>query len=172
MQHHYQATLQQGIDFLRQLSPAQYIAVTSAAISPIGSHVRHILDHFNSVQRAAHTRLVDYELRQRGSAIELDLHQAITTMQQLQNWVVQLTASELEKSVLVQADIGIGSSKIVQVPSTMGRELMFCCSHAIHHYSSLKSIYQALGGQSADSFDWHRPPLVFSEVWHVDIKLA
>lgn len=91
-------------------------------------------------------------LRQRGSTIELDLHQAITSMQQLQSWLVQLTTSDLEQSVLVQADIGIGSSKVVQVPSTMGRELMFCCSHAIHHYSSLKSIYQALGGQLTDSF--------------------
>lgn len=157
MQNHYLATVQQGIDFLTHLSSTQYTAVTEITASSIGGHVRHILDHFQSIQRSTRVgstwfRFVDYEIRERGGALETDIAMAIQTMHQVHNWISLLDDQELTVAVTVNADVGIGDIKLMQVPSTLGRELMFCCSHAIHHYAVLKSIYQALGGQVSPNF--------------------
>ncbi len=158
MQSHYQATLQQGIDFLLALEPEQYTALCEVATSPIGGHIRHILDHFFSVRLAADRvqlsgmSVVDYERRQRGSKLESDCLAAVDAFRLLQHWIVTLAADQLAQPVIVNADVGIGSTNIVQVPSTLGRELMFCCSHAIHHYALLKSIFQSLGGEMPSTF--------------------
>lgn len=158
MQEHYHATLQQGIEFLLALEASQYTAVSEVATSPIGGHIRHILDHFFSVRHAAEPihapgmSVVDYEIRQRGSILETDCAIAVGAFRQLQHWITTLDPDQLAQPVIVNADIGIGTTKIVRVPSTLGRELMFCCSHAIHHYALLKSIFQALGGEMHATF--------------------
>lgn len=158
MQEHYYATLQQGIEFLLALTPGQYTTISDVATSPIGGHIRHILDHFFSVRQAASSfeftavSIVDYELRQLGSVLETDSAKAMEAFRQLQQWITSLNGEQLAHPVIVNADVGIGSTKIVQVPSTLGRELMFCCSHAIHHYALLKSIFQALGGDMPAMF--------------------
>lgn len=158
MQTHYQATLQQGIEFLLAIEPIHYTAISEVATSPIGGHIRHILDHFFSLRYAAESdhlssvAVVDYERRQRGSVYEHDCGASIDAFKQLQHWISTLALDQLALPVIVNADVGIGSSNIVQVPSTLGRELMFCCSHAIHHYALLKSIFQSFGGQMQATF--------------------
>ena len=158
MKEHYHATLQQGIEFLLVIDPGQYTAISNVATSPIGGHIRHILDHFFSIQHAAEhihdigMNIVDYEFRQRGSVLETDCAEAVAAFMQFQYWITNLDPNQLAQPVIVNADVGIGSTKILQVPSTLGRELMFCCSHAIHHYALLKSIFRSLGGEMPSTF--------------------
>lgn len=39
-----------------------------------------------------------------------------------------------------------------QYPSSLGRELWYCCIHAIHHYASIKTICLEYGIQVPESF--------------------
>ncbi|MDP5135716.1 DinB family protein [Rheinheimera baltica] len=145
MYQHYLATLQQAEDFLFKLTPSQYIAAAADGGSSIGKHMRHILDHFFAIANS--DGLVNYEQRQRGTALEADPALALAKLAQLKTWLKQLPQQQLTRSVMVRSDIGIGTQQLVNVESTLGRELMFACSHAIHHYAMLKQLYQQQTGQ-------------------------
>lgn len=140
MYQHYLATLQQAEDFLAQLTASQYTAAAPDGSSSIGKHMRHILDHFFAIANA--DGLIDYELRQRGTTLETDPSQALAKLAQLKSWLSHMPQQQLAQSVMVRSDIGINKQHIICVESTLGRELMFACSHAIHHYATLKQLYQ------------------------------
>lgn len=152
MFNEYAATLRQGVQFLQQLPPALYSAQPSFCDSPIGKHVRHIVDHFEALRCAVNTHHVDYENRQRGAAIEHCQRTALLTLSELHDWVLHLSNSALENHIQVRADVGIDAPHYAQVASTLGRELMFCASHAIHHYALMKIIAEAFGMTSDAQF--------------------
>lgn len=148
---HYVATLQQGIDFVEQLTNKEYSCSIDRNSSPIGSHVRHILDHYYSVKIGFDTQRVDYELRERGSLVETSKSEALVQLVALQVWISSLSEDLLNQTVSVHSDVGIGSCHIIEVESTLARELMFASSHAIHHYATLKQVYQLIGGKFNDA---------------------
>lgn len=148
---HYIATLQQGINFVEQLTEQEYNYRMDSESSPIGMHVRHILDHYQSVKQGMSSFQVDYELRQRGSSVESSKQEALLQLSALQIWIESLDENSLNQVVTVRSDVGIGSSHIIEVPSTLARELMFASSHAIHHYATLKQAYLMLGGFCRDN---------------------
>ncbi|WP_181902117.1 DinB family protein [Thalassotalea euphylliae] len=152
MQRDFVATIQQGIDFLSGLSQTQYTTVPDGFLSAIGGHIRHIVDHFVALEFALESSLVNYELRQRNSPMERDLAQALARLEQLKTWLSALPDSVFTQSVEVQADVGIGTDNVMSVQSTFGRELMFACSHAIHHYATMKAIHLTFGGESSVQF--------------------
>ena len=143
----YFITLEQGVDFIHQLTDKQYIEIAEGFDSAIGCHVRHILDHFYSVKQGLDLGYVDYEFRRRGALVETCRNKALEQFREVQQWLTHLTEASLIQNIMVKSDIGIGRSHIVQVQSTLARELMFACSHAIHHYATLKLIFQRLGGE-------------------------
>lgn len=148
MQRDFVATVQQGIDFLSGLTQTQYTAVPDGFLSAIGGHIRHVIDHFVALEFALESAVVNYELRQRNSPIERDLAQALERLEQLKVWLLALPDSVFTQSVEVQADVGIGSDNVMTVTSTLGRELMFACSHAIHHYATMKAIHLCIAGET------------------------
>jgi len=152
MTHEYAATLQQGIVFLQQLSPAVYAAAPAVCDSPIGKHVRHIIDHFESLRAAVTTHTLDYEHRHRGAVVEHCHNTAMDVLAELHDWVLHLPSNALNEVIHVHADIGIGAPHYAQVTSTIGRELMFCASHAIHHYAFMKIIASTFGITADDQF--------------------
>lgn len=149
---HYISTIDQGVAFLARLKEQEYCQLADGIPSSIGSHTRHILDHFISLQTSLDTGVVDYEVRQRGSLLETSLTEALNQFAEVRRWILGLNAMTMTKVVRVNADIGIHESHIIQVDSTLSRELMFACSHAIHHYSTLKTIYQLIGGVTSAEF--------------------
>lgn len=149
---HYISTVDQGVSFLARLSEQEYCQLVNGMPSSIGSHTRHILDHFISLQTSLDTGIVDYEVRHRGSLLETSLIEALKQFEEIRCWISSLDAMTMTKIVRVNADIGINETHIIQVNSTLSRELMFACSHAIHHYSTLKTLYQLMGGVTSAEF--------------------
>ncbi|WP_181901524.1 DinB family protein [Thalassotalea euphylliae] len=152
MQRDFVATVQQGIDFLSGLTQTQYTSVPDGFLSAIGGHIRHVIDHFVALEFALESSVVNYELRQRNSPIERDLAEALARLEQLKTWLLALPDSVFTQTVEVQADVGIGSDNVMSVTSTLGRELMFACSHAIHHYATMKAIHLCFGGETSEQF--------------------
>ena len=116
----------------------------------MGTHVRHIIDHYHSVKSGFISKVVDYELRKRGSLAETNRHVSLAQLAAIQVWIKSLTEVSLDETITVRSDVGIDSCHIIEVKSTLARELMFACSHAVHHYAALKHAYQLLGGKSDD----------------------
>lgn len=152
MRKHYQATIAQGISFLRRVSQVQYTALPAGCYGSIGHHTRHINDHFFAVKNSLASGIVDYETRQRGSLTEKSLLTGIQELTQFQSWVGSVPTARFDEDILVNADIGVGESNIIQLKSSLGRELMFSCSHAIHHYAVMKLVFQKLGGRADSQF--------------------
>jgi hypothetical protein len=152
MLSHYISTLDQGVSFLTQLQQRDYCKLADGMSSSIGVHARHILDHFMSLQTCLETGLVDYENRRRGSLVETSLPEALNQFNNIKQWMLALTEADISQVVLVHSDVGINQTHIIEVESTLGRELMFACSHAIHHYSTLKLIFQLIGGKTHAEF--------------------
>src|SRR3546814_19353392 len=70
-----QEMLEQGERLLRDLPAPAYCTVPPGGGSTIGQHMRHMLDHYQSLMNAEHGR-VDYDVRHRGRAIETDIGKA------------------------------------------------------------------------------------------------
>ncbi|GGD66566.1 DinB family protein [Lacimicrobium alkaliphilum] len=140
VKQHYNKTLEQGIDFLITLSDQGYLTPKTPGWSPVGRHFRHIIDHFLAIKTAMANKVVNYDQRHRGSKTERNRALAIQQLQSLQHWLTELDDAILDQPVIVTSDIGIGKCCQVSVQSTVGRELMFACSHAIHHYALIKQL--------------------------------
>ena len=122
---------------LDALSTEQYCAKpTSPFKSSIGEHIRHILDHYHALMLGLDAGHVDYNQRTRQSNVESDLALAISNWQQINDWLSSLNDTDHERVVKVVTEHNI-------VNSTLGRELSFVSSHAVHHFAFIKLLASA-----------------------------
>ncbi|MER2491370.1 DinB family protein [Catenovulum sediminis] len=146
MLNHYQSILQQAIDFIQTLSDTQY-SEPVAGQSSVGAHLRHIIDHFHAiltVDNSYNSYVVDYNVRTRGSQIESDKAFALDTLHTAQKQLGNLTDYQLQQPVTVVSEVGVDSSCIIKVQSSVARELMFATSHAVHHFALMKLLVEPI----------------------------
>lgn len=130
--------LQQGIDFLKTISPEMYVHPCPAVFgSTIGGHFRHNLDHYTAFRRDFDTGSVDYDARDRDTAIETDPAAACALMGSLKDWFASMDPDALDRELRIRMDDG-GDSTWSR--TTARRELQFLLSHSIHHYALIVSI--------------------------------
>ena len=140
--------IDQSIVLLESLNDDEYQDVCQPLFSAsIGQHMRHIIDHFSSLKRGLESHQVDYNHRSRQSDTETSLPIAISQLQQIKAWVLSLNEAQLAKPLNVISDINVQTSHDGSVESTTARELVFCVSHAIHHFAQVKIIRQLQGAQ-------------------------
>jgi hypothetical protein len=139
--------VEQAKVFLSGISAEDYQRIFKPHMSSsIGVHMRHILDHYLALQSGLSTGLVDYNQRQRGSEIESNAQRAMQSWQNIETWLIENCANDLEKPLQVISETSLLSTHSECVNSTLGRELLFVASHAIHHFS-LMAISQSLLGE-------------------------
>ncbi|CAG8713535.1 9240_t:CDS:2, partial [Acaulospora morrowiae] len=163
-------TLQQCIDLLKSLPDDESFVFESKYIpsSTIGKHVRHICDHFrllldsrpipvkrsfaeeyfitsddndndsmNTLNDSSEWN-VDYDNRTRKGAAETSRALAIKQIERLQS-----TIQEYSTIIPLNTPINmctVADKDPMHVQSTYGRELWFCCHHAVHHYALIRVI--------------------------------
>lgn len=134
--------------------------------SAIGSHVRHIHDHFekvlsvdvieprpvsdnNSIGLLSQTATVlEYDVRTRGTKVEYDLSAAILANDDLVQRLRKITMNEHIMSMPVSiAHVTNGydnkqNGAIIVLPSNIARELVFVSHHGIHHVATVKSLIE------------------------------
>ena len=152
----YSQVIEQSIDLLQGLSRAEYQQVCQPLFSAsIGQHMRHIIDHFDSLKRGIASTKVDYNIRSRQSETETCLATAVRHLQEVKTWLLTLSHEQLSLALNVMPEVAVhqhqhGAQEVSQplpVASTLARELMFCVSHAIHHYALVNIIRQLQGTQ-------------------------
>jgi uncharacterized damage-inducible protein DinB len=109
-----------------------YVAKPACGLSgSIGGHVRHVLDHVGAFVDAG-PRVLTYDRRRRGTAVEADPADALAHICRLQTSMESMAARRHDEPIQVLSQIAPDGRAILS-PSSLGRELAFVMSHTVHH---------------------------------------
>jgi uncharacterized damage-inducible protein DinB len=130
------AVLLQGKDLLENLSQEEFLAPHPLGNgASVGAHYRHCLDHFRQLAAGVEIGTVDYDARARDSRLETDRHAALAATEALRSSACKLRRLGEEDPLEVRCGVTYEGEEAGSASSTLGREMMFCISHAIHHYA-------------------------------------
>lgn len=126
--------LQQGVDLLNRHDDATYSAVDASSFgSGIGSHFRHVLDHYQSFLAGASSSVIDYDDRRRGTTLERERSTAIAT---LTGMIAAMKSVAVDVNAAVEVRVSASpQGEGIRAQSSFGRELQFLVSHTVHHYA-------------------------------------
>lgn len=155
------AVLRQLAGVAENMTGEQYAARGVGRVEgSAGGHVRHCVDHVTALLGGCSTGCIDYEARERGTAVETDRDAAITALQKAAERVERFDGDDLAAKVRVivrfTADGGT-----VAVGSTLGRELAFVLSHTIHHNALIAVIASAQGVALPEYFGYAPSSVAF-----------
>ncbi len=117
-------------------------------VSPIGKHVRHIIDHYWAFQQSVIDGQMNYSLRHRDTEIERDPKIALAALSVFSDWLVE---SELENNdVIVESEVSIENESSAYVSSSYYRELVFLIGHTYHHLAYANLLAKIMGISTPD----------------------
>jgi hypothetical protein len=106
---------------------------------PVGAHLRHVIEHYEALMLPNERGVVDYDRRPRDRELETQPSVARMRLQVLLRRLGDWTGPSLDAPLQVRGLGGLAGDFHFAVFSSMGRELVFIASHAIHHYAVLQS---------------------------------
>ena len=109
-----------------------------AYANPIGAHLRHVIEHYEALLQPEESGVVDYDRRPRDFELQTNPCVALARLHALLRRLDDWPATRLDASVQVRGRGGLAGDFGFDVSSSVGRELVFLASHAIHHYALLK----------------------------------
>ena len=125
----------EALDQIRSLILAVEVASGSSenlyAVSGIGPHVRHVVDHFRAFQSGTKSGAVNYNVRRRECALERRSDLALLEIEGLVTWLQAVKM--IEFTVIVESEISCLHMENAQFQSTTNRELLYLINHTIHH---------------------------------------
>jgi len=130
--------LEQGEALLTGLSDAQY--AQAATGGSIGAHYRHSLEHFKILFEAVKDNHIDYDRRERDQRLQTERLVALKTTRDFRETTRFLSTLSPERPLEVRSKISYAAAVSYAVPSTLGREIMYAVSHAIHHHALIGMI--------------------------------
>ena len=106
---------------------------------PVGAHLRHVIEHYDALLAPRVAGAVDYDQRPRDRELErchrLPRQRLLARRQRL----ADDGADALDAPLRVLGRAGLAGDFEFAVISTLGRELVFVGSHAVHHFALLKA---------------------------------
>jgi uncharacterized damage-inducible protein DinB len=146
--------LEQAARLLNRLTDSEYANGGSAAgSSPVGAHLRHVLDHYRALIDGVSDGRIDYEARNRQAPLERDRGLAQAEVDRLFQALDQVAAHPEDREVLVNfrsvadPDAGPDWSR-----STFKRELQFLVSHTVHHFALIRNLLAGLSIDPGEDF--------------------
>jgi len=135
--------LQELLELVEANADITYSAALMPNTSPIGKHVRHVLDHYNAIIRGCRCNRVDYDQRSRACGLETDRQAAIKQIVATRQFLAALPPGN--QPMLVHTTICADSGRVSQISSSLQRELVYVLNHTVHHvaYIALLSRLQA-----------------------------
>jgi uncharacterized damage-inducible protein DinB len=104
----------------------------------MGSHLRHVIEHYQAFFTGLKTRSIAYDRRDRCLEIEQNPQAARVALQQLQAEIEAWSQQPPEDHPLT-VWLCLPHGQEVMSFSTAQRELLFLASHATHHYALIKT---------------------------------
>ncbi len=142
----------QVIDQALDLVAAHLVPGAPDYAYPVGAHLRHVIEHFEALLVPAVPGLVDYDARARDADLERNPGLAVRRLQALRTALSSGAGTALTTAVQVLGQSGLGGDFHFSVPSTVGRELVFVASHAIHHFALLQAHCKQHGVPTGETF--------------------
>ena len=137
------ACLEQCGDLLRDM-PGVVFTASGGGNSPIGTHVRHIIDRYRCFFEGLSQARINYDDRRRGTPVETGPKAALAAIADTRNRLDRFDPAPHSRKVqvceLVHHD-GVAAS----VESTIDRELMGLISHSIHHIAIIAMLARSHG---------------------------
>jgi len=142
-------TLQSSAVIFNDLSDAQYTHTQAPYFSAsIGKHFRHILDHYFCFFAGMETGHINYDQRQRDTAIETQrlhtlgkIQQLIEDLKNLADRFSNLASEQVGATNPVKVTLSTSPTTPSTSPaeSSLARELVFLQSHTTHHYAIIST---------------------------------
>lgn len=146
---------------VERLTDEQYTMKPVGVVeSSIGGHVRHCLDHVGALLVAIDTGRLDYDHRQRGTAIETDRFAALHALASFESRVAELCAEDVDRPVELYVLLS-SAGEPLRVTTSIGRELAYVMSHTIHHNALIGTMVKLLGGWLPDRFGYAPSTLAY-----------
>ena len=111
----------------------------------IGAHLRHLIEHYEALLIGARGGGVDYDQRARERELETNTGLARSRLLSLQAQLACWHPATLDRPVRVAGKGGMAGEFAFSVSSSIGRELAYLASHAVHHFALLKAHCQQHG---------------------------
>lgn len=105
--------------------------------NPVGAHLRHVIEHYWALLRPASAGVVDYDARARDRELEQSPVLARAQLLAIQRELARWSHATLDAPVRVRGQAGLAGDIGFSAQSSIGRELVFIASHAIHHFAVL-----------------------------------
>lgn len=109
-----------------------------AFAGPVGPHLRHVVEHYEALVNGLTLGVIDYDGRPRDRQLEASPTLARHRLLSLREVLGQWTPDMLNRPVQVLGQGGITGDFDFCVTSSVGRELAFLASHAVHHFALLQ----------------------------------
>ncbi len=124
-------------DLLNNLSQEQYnTKLDVLAHASIGQHVRHIVEFYQCLFKAGHTKVVNYDVRQRDLILETDIDFASETIKGLLN-ILSKGMQDFPVTLVADYSTSDGQAPLL-IQTTFFRELAYNLEHSIHHQALIK----------------------------------
>jgi hypothetical protein len=159
------------LHFNRQLLD-QALALVSAHEAPsappfadqTGPHLRHVIEHYEALVLRGDSEGIDYDRRSRDRAVENDPALARVRIVDLQKRLSGWSDATLDVPLRLGGQAGTVGEFEFAVASSVGRELVFLASHAVHHFAVLH-VYCLQHGLIVDA-DLGRAPATLAHERH------
>lgn len=126
----------------------------TADTSPIGIHVRHMIDHYRAFFAGLSDGRIDYDARERQTPLETDRALALATLVDLLGEVERIDDPSGAREIMVSCRSAGDSSDPDWSRTTIKRELQFLVSHTVHHFALIKPMLQREGVMVDDQFGY------------------
>jgi uncharacterized damage-inducible protein DinB len=144
------------------MTPEQYARKPVGAVTgSVGGHVRHCLDHVAALLGSLDEGFLDYDRRERGTAVEASPAAALEALAGLERQLLALRAADA--TPLVLRTTLSSALPPVEVNTTLGREMAFVLSHTIHHNALIGVAAQILGVPVPERFGYAPSTIAFLE---------
>jgi hypothetical protein len=150
--HTLDQVLEQGVSLLLALDDEHYKTQTKNNSATIGAHYRHCLDHFERLLEGVPKGVIDYDARKRDQDIEIIRDAAMVRTHELRKSARALDTEILPRSIQIRCAFSGDDGGAPDVISTIEREIMFCISHAIHHYALIGMLCRSMEVRLPEEF--------------------
>ena len=103
-----------------------------------GAHLRHVIEHYDALLFAPRDTVVDYDARLRERELEQNPALARARLLRLVQRLTHWPTVALGAPVSVISRCGPAGEFEVATRSSVGRELIYLASHAVHHFALLQ----------------------------------
>ena len=148
--------------FLEILDDTEYRSIPSTLFSSThGQQVRHTLDHVDRLVEGYKTGVMNYDNRQRGTSLETNRAEGLESVRRLKKELGSMEAEAMNREVRVHILMD-PSGPMLDLGSTLGREIGFVLSHTIHHNALLAAMGKNKGMQMEEDFGFAPSTLAFT----------